>query len=374
MSFGEVIKKLRRNANMTQEQLAEMLSISPQAVSRWETDAAMPDISVLPTICNIFDVSSDELLGINTEKKKEKIQEISDKAHSFSSRGYYQEARELLESGLHEFPNAYQLMCNLMYVSYWQCDSEDKYSKDECDNFRKQSIELGERILESCTEDHLRHSAIQILCFAYRDIDEVEKAESLARTMPIMAVSQEALLARITKGTEQYRAKQKEIYNLFQFLGNWLGRSLNTKLDSGEWAYTKEEIATLRDKRIAIYDIMFENGDFGFYHCHMSGCHEAQAKYYSELADIDKTLYHLKKAAEHAVKFVTCFDENATHTSLIFKGYEYGTFSTSDTSNEALCLLEKMKKTKYDFVRESKEFEEIENSLQAYAEKWRVGE
>ena len=43
MSFGETIKDLRRNSNMTQEKLAEMLSISPQAVSRWETNIAMPE-------------------------------------------------------------------------------------------------------------------------------------------------------------------------------------------------------------------------------------------------------------------------------------------------------------------------------------------
>lgn len=42
MTFGKIMKDLRRNANMTQEKLAEILNISPQAVSRWETDAAMP--------------------------------------------------------------------------------------------------------------------------------------------------------------------------------------------------------------------------------------------------------------------------------------------------------------------------------------------
>ena len=47
MTFGQTIKSLRREANMTQEKLAELLSISPQAVSRWETDVAMPDISAL---------------------------------------------------------------------------------------------------------------------------------------------------------------------------------------------------------------------------------------------------------------------------------------------------------------------------------------
>ena len=42
MSFGQIMKKLRGDFHMTQERLAELLDISPQAVSRWETNAAMP--------------------------------------------------------------------------------------------------------------------------------------------------------------------------------------------------------------------------------------------------------------------------------------------------------------------------------------------
>jgi len=64
MSFGQTIKSLRKGANMTQEQLADFLSISPQAVSRWETDAAMPDISLLPPLANLFNVTTDRLLGM----------------------------------------------------------------------------------------------------------------------------------------------------------------------------------------------------------------------------------------------------------------------------------------------------------------------
>ena len=64
MTFGQKIKTLRRGVNMTQENLAELLSISPQAVSRWETDAAMPDISLLPPIANLFHVTTDYLIGM----------------------------------------------------------------------------------------------------------------------------------------------------------------------------------------------------------------------------------------------------------------------------------------------------------------------
>ena len=65
MSFGETIKTLRKQSEMTQEQLAELLSISPQAVSRWETNTAMPDISLLPPLANLFGVSTDFLLGMD---------------------------------------------------------------------------------------------------------------------------------------------------------------------------------------------------------------------------------------------------------------------------------------------------------------------
>ena len=58
MTLGQNIKKLRRNADMTQEELAEMLSISSQAVSRWEVGTAMPDISLLPSLGNFCRPSS----------------------------------------------------------------------------------------------------------------------------------------------------------------------------------------------------------------------------------------------------------------------------------------------------------------------------
>ena len=79
MTFGKTIKALRRKANMTQEKLAELLSISPQAISRWETDAAMPDISLLPPLANLFNVTTDFLLGMETYQKDLRKEEF-DKA------------------------------------------------------------------------------------------------------------------------------------------------------------------------------------------------------------------------------------------------------------------------------------------------------
>lgn len=62
MDFGEQIKKLRKTYGLTQEQLAEKLFISRQAVSNWENDRNLPDIEMLITIACAFDISLDELI------------------------------------------------------------------------------------------------------------------------------------------------------------------------------------------------------------------------------------------------------------------------------------------------------------------------
>jgi transcriptional regulator with XRE-family HTH domain len=65
MTFGQRLKKLRREHDMTQERLADYLGVTPQAVSRWETDAVMPDITLLPAFANLFHVTTDYLLGVS---------------------------------------------------------------------------------------------------------------------------------------------------------------------------------------------------------------------------------------------------------------------------------------------------------------------
>ena len=71
MSIGSIIKGLRREKNITQEQLAEYLGITSRAISQWECDRTAPDISQIPALCHIFDVSADALLGIDIEKKND---------------------------------------------------------------------------------------------------------------------------------------------------------------------------------------------------------------------------------------------------------------------------------------------------------------
>ena len=63
MTLGETILKLRKASGLSQEQLAEMLSVSRQAVSKWETDQSLPDIDKILLLSQTFSISTDELLG-----------------------------------------------------------------------------------------------------------------------------------------------------------------------------------------------------------------------------------------------------------------------------------------------------------------------
>ena len=73
LSLSDRLKMLRKKKNLTQEQVADYMCVSPQAVSRWETGATSPDISALPMLADLFGVTVDELLGVNEAEKRKEI-------------------------------------------------------------------------------------------------------------------------------------------------------------------------------------------------------------------------------------------------------------------------------------------------------------
>lgn len=71
--IGGFLKKLRKEKNLTQEQLAKQLNVSGRTVSRWETGSNMPDISILVELAEFYDVSIPEI--IDGERKSETMKE-----------------------------------------------------------------------------------------------------------------------------------------------------------------------------------------------------------------------------------------------------------------------------------------------------------
>lgn len=68
--IGENIKRLRRERDMTQEDLAERLGVTFQSVSRWENGACYPDMEMIPVIAGFFGVSADTLMGLDAAREK----------------------------------------------------------------------------------------------------------------------------------------------------------------------------------------------------------------------------------------------------------------------------------------------------------------
>ena len=99
LSLGKRITKNRKRLGLTQDQLAEKLGITAQAVSKWENDLSCPDISILPKLADIFSISTDELLGRTKEWKyaviaaqtKELGQQIASMLteHGYAARGIF---------------------------------------------------------------------------------------------------------------------------------------------------------------------------------------------------------------------------------------------------------------------------------------------
>lgn len=77
MQLGKKIKQLRKLSGMTQEQLAEKLNVSRQALSKWENGTSMPDIESVMRISTLFQISLDELLYKEEAKMKEQKTQIT---------------------------------------------------------------------------------------------------------------------------------------------------------------------------------------------------------------------------------------------------------------------------------------------------------
>ena len=78
MTIAEKIKQLRKDNNMTQEDLAEKLNVSRQTISKWETNISIPDADNIVAISKLFNITTDELLDYKVETVQKKKQFLLD--------------------------------------------------------------------------------------------------------------------------------------------------------------------------------------------------------------------------------------------------------------------------------------------------------
>ena len=355
MNIGNTIRTRRRAKDLTQENLAEMLGVSVSAVSLWESEKTMPDIALIPAICSVLDISADELFEINLEKRTEEIEKIDAEANKYGVRGYSEEALKIIEQGLKKYPDDQKLLNRALHYHHRLGDTD-------------KIIAVGERILEKCTNPGFRKSAIQILCFTYKDKDPA-RAEKLLEELDTLYVSREVIATHVYKGEKQLDSCQ----NLIRSALDIMTQRMRRHIDGGEPRYTGEEAATVQEKIISIFHTVFEDGDFGFYHTRLLDAEISLAHHYADLRDAERALDHLEKAAFHAIEFVKFARFGAkefVNTSLVLRGHKSGGFSTTGTSNNAQDVKNAMQNARYDFVRDTDRFRAIAADLDRYAGAW----
>ena len=178
--INENIKKLRREKNITQEKLAEYLNVSTQAVSKWERNETMPDITMIVPIASYFNVSTDELLGVDAAKNEAKIQEYLTEFGNLQVCGKWEEEKELTIKAHKEFPNDFRIMYWYIRAIITRADTPADVILSHADEITV----LCERILAECTEDRIRNEAVHVLAQISRAKGNTDKALELLDRLP----------------------------------------------------------------------------------------------------------------------------------------------------------------------------------------------
>ncbi len=346
-TIGKNIRKARRDLELTQDELAERLAVTESAVSQWELGKTVPDLMLIPTLCAVLGVTSDWLLGVNEEKRREEIEAIENRAEALSVVGHKKEAAEILREGLKKYPESERLLWLLMY------DSDDQ----------EEVIRIGERLLETSRDENFRQSAIQNLVYAYTDRGDVKRAEEIAMMLPAYPLDRITLFLYIwEEGGEDYRdAAAKRRDRLLDELCFTLYQGVDRE--------------TAAERVIRLFGLMYEDGNFGFSHTRLKDAWVILAFTAARKGDAEKALHALGEAADHALAFLDYLaDPDFRYTSVFFRDQRKGSFETNSPQNEAWEVLERMKDPIFDFVRDTPEFKAITDRLSAKAGEWNVKE
>lgn len=213
MYFNEKIKHLRKQKDMTQEQLAEYMCVSPQAVSRWETGLTCPDISALPQLAELFCVSVDELLGIDEKEKRREINSIVSEAEEQINQNITAEPIIRLREALNKYPNNERLLCCLMYALY--AASEDEFLSKEYD---AEIVSIAYRIREHSHDSDLQNEANRLLFRHYCDTDRKAEALQIANRMAKIETSFERNIYWALEGEDRINYLKERISDDLNYL------------------------------------------------------------------------------------------------------------------------------------------------------------
>ncbi len=288
--IGENLKRLRKRDEITQEQLAEALGLTAQAVSRWENGISLPDITLLPSLANYFDVTVDELLGVEIQRKQQQIEEIMQHNNRLNCEGRVEESISYLREKIRLYPNSAELLYQLIVVLYKSgCEHRDnaiiKEVVELCD--RAVFLDKGSTWITACCK--------QWLCFCYNMLGQHERAVQIAQSAPTVWVSKEVLLPKVLDlDTERV---QRE-HNLLTFMDVLV---INLHHLSA-MRNSPEESIELLQKAVQLIELI-AGDDPKFYNERLFKCHLRIARCHCVMNDTVAAFNSLYTALEHAVRY-----------------------------------------------------------------------
>ena len=368
MTIGSNIKKLRRERDITQEQLAEFLHITPSAISQWETDRVLPDIQYLPKLAHLFKVSSDEILGINVEANDEEIDRIYREVRELWCTARRSEAEKLCREGIERYPNAYILMEELAFNLSYSSDRKDI----------EESIALFERIRSNVTDESTRNFALGNLVPMYMKIGEVEKAKQMAESVPSQIYTKAGCRLMTLRGADWAWEMSMQINVSFDDFV-WKLRNLLNSFGYDHPMFTIHELLTMWQKIIDFVNTFYENGDFGFQEQLIINAHLRRAKLYIKLNEEDNALSELEKMCAHINHFdkysegllgnYVLIPKEKWPTSLLVRPRDENdprlaiTVSSSSTENEAMEHKRILESVDFDTLRKNERFQTVYDTL-----------
>lgn len=314
LNIGSKIRELRHRHNSTQENLADALGVTAQAVSRWESGGSYPDMEIIPSIANYFEVTIDELFGYEDDRNI-KIDSIIKKVDSFNIRSrsddkWIEDCLLILREGIAEFPNNERLMFTLADTlteagwrrhKEWLCYDEEgfihhNYEIHQNNEFWAEAIKISEHLADNAKDNEIVTKSLRILVLLYRNIGENEKAVTCANKMPELKNCREVLLASASDGKEEAKyIGEFLLKSAREFTGQLIyGLMTNKHNFDSDMPIDKIKGA------IALFNLICDDGNLGIYHSDLVELYLYLSRVEWERGYHDETFVSLDKALEHA--------------------------------------------------------------------------
>lgn len=308
LKIGEKIKQLRRVEQITQEALANVIGVTSQAISRWESGVGYPDMETLPLIAKYFRVTIDELLGYKDQADEDRLLYYNDKVNQIRD---YRELVPILRAAVQEFPTNDWLCFRLaealfhihITVKGGMVGVEDKNAPSANTSERVEAIAMFKRLLKKTDDGFVRGQSAKYLIGHYKEKGEYDEAEKIVRSLPGVSDCREIARAHAAPKESYHYFLQRAIIDYITSMAHAIRMTLLGQDDLGISVKIKK-----LEELVQVCHILFDGGRFGYAHQDMRSLYQDLAILYVKSGDMDAAYKNLDMMLYHVKTFNALFN------------------------------------------------------------------